>query len=255
MSERASPTLAKSLANGPSICKHVESDEDFWQSIRAGYAYDRTLSKVVENPAGFSAFALRDGILYSKNRQDEEVVCLPWATHKGCSIPELVLDRAHTTLGHLGPQRTSEYVQQWLWWPALRKDVDKFCLSCGTCHTAKVSTKLPLGLLHNLPIPQQPWTSTSMDFVGPFPTSHGFDYIWVIICWLTSMVHLIPVNTTNTAGDLAMMYLQEIVRLHGLLESIVSDQDSKFTSKFWKELHRLIGVKFLMSTTALGQSQ
>lgn len=71
-----------------------------------------------------------------------------------------------------------------------------------------------------------------MDFVGPFPTSHGFDYIWVIVCWLTSMVHLIPVNTTNTADDLAMMYLQEIVQLHGLPESIVSDQDSKFTSKF-----------------------
>lgn len=248
-SPQSSPTLAEALASGPSLRKHVESDEAFWTAIRQGYSLDKTLSKVLDNPAGFSSFAMRDGILYTKNRQDEEVVCLPRAPYKGRSIPELVLDRAHTALGHLGPQRTSEYVRRWFWWPALRKDVDKFCISCGICHTAKVSTKLPTGLLHNLPIPRQPWVSTSMDFVGPFPKSHGYDYIWVIVCRLTSMVHLIPVNTTNTADELALIYLREVVRLHGLPESIVSDRDSKFTSKFWKELHRLMGVKLLMSTS------
>ncbi|OJT01681.1 Transposon Ty3-I Gag-Pol polyprotein [Trametes pubescens] len=88
-----------------------------------------------------------------------------------------------------------------------------------------------------------------MDFVGSFPSSHGYDYIWVIVCRLTSMVHLIPVNTTNMADELAMIYLREVVRLHGLPESIVSNRDSKFTSKFWRELHRLMGVKLLMSTS------
>lgn len=181
-SPQSSPTLAEALASGPSLRKHVESDEAFWTAIRQGYSLDKTLSKVLDNPAGFSSFAMRDGTLYTKNRQDEEVVCLPRAPYKGCSIPELVLDRAHTALGHLGPQRTLEYVRRWFWWPALRKDVDKFCISCGICHTAKVSTELPTGLLHNLPIPRQPWVSTSMDFVGPFPKSHGYDYIWVIVC-------------------------------------------------------------------------
>ncbi|OJT07825.1 hypothetical protein TRAPUB_1279 [Trametes pubescens] len=85
-----------------------------------------------------------------------------------------------------------------------------------------------------------------MDFIGPFPSSHGYDYIRVIVCHLTSMVHLILVNTTNTADELAMIYLREVVRLHGLPKSIVSDRDSKFTSKFWRELHRLMGVKLLI---------
>lgn len=89
-----------------------------------------------------------------------------------------------------------------------------------------------------------------MDFIGPFPKSDGHDYLWVIICRLTSMVHLIPVNTTTTATELAVIYVREVVRLHGLPETIVSDRDSKFTSVFWKEVHRLLGTKLLMSTGA-----
>lgn len=88
-----------------------------------------------------------------------------------------------------------------------------------------------------------------MDFIGPFPESKGFDYLWVIICRMTSMVHLIPVKTTMKASELSWIYQREIVRLHGLPSSIVSDRDSKFTSKWWKELHKILGAKLLMSTS------
>jgi hypothetical protein len=60
---------------------------------------------------------------------------------------------------------------------------------------------------------------------------------------------LIPVNTKTTATELSWIYLREIVRLHGLADSIVSDRDSKFTSRWWRELHRLLGAKLLMSTS------
>ena len=62
------------------------------------------------------------------------------------------------------------------------------------------------------------------------------------------MVHLIPIRTTDTAADLAAIFLKEIVRLHGLPQSIVSDRDPKFTSVFWQELHRMMGARLLMST-------
>jgi len=88
-----------------------------------------------------------------------------------------------------------------------------------------------------------------MDFVGPFPESGDCDYLWVVICRLTSMVHLVPIRTTTTASELARLYVREIVRLHGLAGTIVSDRDSKFTSKFWRETHRLLGTKLLMSTS------
>jgi transposase InsO family protein len=95
----------------------------------------------------------------------------------------------------------------------------------------------------------KPWDSIGMDFVGPFPESQGHDYLWIVICRLTSMVHLIPVKTTATAVKLSWKYLREVVRLHGLPSSIVSDRDSKFTSRWWQELHRILGAKLLMSTS------
>jgi len=126
---------------------------------------------------------------------------------------------------------------------------DKFCKTCKACHQAKVPTHRPTGLLHPLPIPTKPWDSIGTDFIGPFPEANSFNYLWVVICQMTSMVHLIPVHTKLTASELSWKYMREIVRLHSLQSSIVSDQDSKFTSRWWRELHRIMGAKLLMSTS------
>jgi hypothetical protein len=128
------------------------------------------------------------------------------------------------------------------------RDLQEFCKTCEACSHAKGSTQKPMGKLHPLPIPVKPWDSIGMDFIGPFPESKGSNYLWVIICRMTSMVHLIPVHTKNTATDLSWIYRREIVRLHGLPSSIVSDRDSKFTSRWWRELHRMLGTRLLMST-------
>jgi len=88
-----------------------------------------------------------------------------------------------------------------------------------------------------------------MDFIGPFPESKGLNYLWVIICQMTSMVHLIPVHMKMTASELSRVYMWEIVRLHSLPSSIVSDCDFKFMSRWWRELHRVLGAKLLMSTS------
>ena len=87
-----------------------------------------------------------------------------------------------------------------------------------------------------------------MDFAGPFPECDGFDYLWVIVDRFTASVHLVPTTTTVRASELAWLFIREVVRLHGLPSSIVSDRDSKFVSKFWREVHRLLGSRLLMST-------
>ena len=66
------------------------------------------------------------------------------------------------------------------------------------------------------------------------------------LCRLTSNVHLIPLTTRSKASDLAWIFVREIVRLHGLPDSIVSDRDTRFTSKLWQEILRLLGIKPLM---------
>ena len=85
---------------------------------------------------------------------------------------------------------------------------------------------------------------------GPYGStskSNNFDYLLVVIDRLTSQVHLVPNTMTVTARGVMWLILKEVVKLHGIPESIVSDSDTKFTSIFWKELHRLMGRKLLMS--------
>ena len=96
----------------------------------------------------------------------------------------------------------------------------------------KVSNRPTAAWLHTLPIPLFPQQSTGMDFLGLFPNVNNYNYVWVVICRLTSQVHLIPCKVTNLATDLAAIYIHEEVRLYGIPEMIVSDRDSKFMSRF-----------------------
>jgi hypothetical protein len=120
---------------------------------------------------------------------------------------------------------------------------------CPICQMTKSSTQCVPRLLHSLLIPTRLWRSIAMDFVSLFLASSSHDYLWVVLCYLTSMVHLVPIQTTMMASELAWLYIHEIVQLHSLTNSIVSDQDSKFMSKFWCETHKLLETKLLMSTS------
>ena len=159
-----------------------------------------------------------------------------------------VIKQAHTILGHYGAQKTADYIWWWYWWPKLGHKVDKHCTTCSTCQVNKTSMQQPIGLLHTLTIQNRLWGSIGMDFIGPFPKSKGFNYLWVVLCRLTSIVHLVPVNTMTKASELASLYVKEVVHLHRLPDSIISDRDSKFTSMFWCETHQILGTKLLMST-------
>ena len=66
--------------------------------------------------------------------------------------------------------------------------------------------------------------------MGPLPKSNNFDYLLVVIDRLISQVHLVPTTMTVTARGIAWSILKEVVRLHGIPESIVSNRDTKFTS-------------------------
>ena len=88
-----------------------------------------------------------------------------------------------------------------------------------------------------------------MDFIDGLPRSKRSNTsIWVIVDRLTKSAHFIPVKSRRTASSLASIYLKEIVRLHGIPSSIVSDRDPIFTSEFWKSLQEVIGTQSCLST-------
>jgi len=108
------------------------------------------------------------------------------------------------------------------------------------CKTTKDDNRRPADLLLSLPIPDRPWVSVRMDFIGPLPrlgyNSKEYDYLMVIIDLFSSQVHLVPMTVIITTKGIAWLYLKEVVHLHGLPDSIVSNRDTKFTAMFWCEL-------------------
>jgi len=76
----------------------------------------------------------------------------------------------------------------------------------------------------------------SMDFIVGLPKSDGYTKIWVIVDRFSKMAHFIPLRTEEHIKELALTFVKEIWRLHGLPESIVSDRDTRFTSMFWTSL-------------------
>ena len=89
----------------------------------------------------------------------------------------------------------------------------------------------------------------TMDFVSGLPvTFGGRNAICVIVDRLTKSAHFIAIKKTYEADQLAQIYLTDIVRLHGVPVSIVSDKDTKFTSTFWRAFQKALGTKVHMST-------
>ena len=104
---------------------------------------------------------------------------------------------------------------------------------CLVCQKVKIEHQKPSGILQPLEIPKWKWKGISMDFVMGLPKAQAsFDAIWVIVDRLTKSAHFLPIRATYPLEKLAQLYVQEIVRLHGVPSTIISDRDLRFTSRF-----------------------
>ncbi|XP_071925131.1 transposon Tf2-1 polyprotein [Coffea arabica] len=166
-------------------------------------------------------------------------------------IRKEILEESHRSKYTIHPGVTKMYhdVKGLYWWEGLKKDVAEFVQRCLICQQVKAEHQKPSGLLQPLEIPEWKWEHITMDFVTGLPRSQkGFDAIWVIVDRLTKSAHFLPVSMTFSLEKLVKLYTEEILRLHGIPVSIVSDRDPRFVSRFWQKFQESLGTKLKFST-------
>lgn len=159
-------------------------------------------------------------------------LCIP-----ECSLGLQIIKEFHSE-GHVGRDRTLQLVTHSYFWPSLRRDVERYVLHCGIFQASKGhasnlhSHGLILALIFVLVLPR---------------TQRGHDSIMVVVDRFSKMAHFLACRKMTDAAQVRSLFFQEIYKLYGLPQSIVSDRDSDFLSHFWRSLWKLLRTSLDMS--------
>ncbi|GKD41689.1 putative reverse transcriptase domain-containing protein [Tanacetum coccineum] len=166
-------------------------------------------------------------------------------------LRDLIMHESHKSKYSIHPGSDKMYhdLKLLYWWPNINAEIATYDSKCLTCSKVKAEYQNPSGLLVQPEIPQWKWDKITMDFIMKLPkTSSGYDTIWVIVDRLTKSSHFLPMKETDAMERLTKLYLKEVVSRHRVTVSIISDRDSRFTSRFWQSLQKALGTRSDMST-------
>ncbi|GKB67439.1 putative reverse transcriptase domain-containing protein [Tanacetum coccineum] len=159
----------------------------------------------------------------------------------------IIMDEAHKTRDSVHPGADKMYhdLRDMYWWPRMKRDIATYVSKCLTCSKVKAEHQRPSGLLQQPEIPEWKWDKITMDFITKLPkTKSGHDTTWVIVHRLTKSAHFLAMREDYSTERLANLYIDEIVVRHGVPVMIISDQDGRFTSRFWQTLQKDLGIGY-----------
>ena len=234
-SEQTQGTL-ESLVATPSLLSRVIESQ--WQDADIVSIRDRVQSGIGDE--GWTIHT--DGSLRYRGR-----VVVPQST----DLREEILKEFHCSRFAVHPGGTKMYqdLRRQYYWSGMKRHVGDFVRRCLTCQQVKAEHQKPAGLLQPLEVAEWKWEHVTMDFVTHLPrTQQKHDAVWVIVDRLTKSAHFLAVRMTFALERFYRLYIREIVRLHRVLVSIVSDRDPRFTAHFWKSFQKAMGTRLTMST-------
>ncbi|KAI5342920.1 hypothetical protein L3X38_010796 [Prunus dulcis] len=129
------------------------------------------------------------------------------------ALKKEILEEAHNSAFAMHPGSTKMYhtLREHNWWPFMKKEIAEYVRKCLICQQNK------------------------------------HDGVWVIVDRLTKSAHFLPVRANYTLNKLAKLFIDEIVRHHGVPVSITSDRDPRFTSRFWTKLNEAFGTQLRLA--------
>ncbi|KAK8923731.1 hypothetical protein KSP39_PZI019566 [Platanthera zijinensis] len=213
--------------------------------IQAEILQDPDLCSIVESLqqelAITPGFHLQNGHLYYHDK-----VVIP--TSSPWRITMLLEFHSSLIGGHAGVLHTLQRIRANVFWKGQQKDVQQFVRQCEICQRQKYKTTSPACLLTPLEILQQIWDTVFMDFIDDLPRSQGQTVILVLVDKMSKYDHSLALHHPYMGESVADLFVREIIQLHCISRTIISDRDSVFVGNFWRELFRLQGTRLCMST-------
>ena len=141
-----------------------------------------------------------------------------------------------------------ELVTRNYWWPGVTRNVGKYVEGCDLCQRMKNRTEEPVGKLKLSEVLQKTWSHLIVDFITKLLVVAGKDAILVVCDRLSKMTHFVATTEGTSAEGLARLFRDNVWKLHGLPESVVSDRGPQFAAELTKELDWMLGIKTKLST-------
>jgi len=149
---------------------------------------------------------------------------------------------------HRGRWKTVELVTRNYWWLGVTRDVGRYVEGRDLCQRMKNRMEELAGKLKLSEVPGKPWTHLIVDFITKLPVVAGKDAILVVCDRLSKMMHFVAIIEGTSAEGLVRLFRDNIWKLHGLPESVVSDRGPQFAAELTKELNRMLGIETRLST-------
>ena len=223
-------------------------EEEIVKRIKEARDKDEEVIKVVEEIKKAGVKMLRDeewqieeGLVLKEGR-----VYVP----KDEKLRVEIIRLHHDTLiaGHGGQWKTVELVTRNYWWPGIMKEVKRYVEGCDQCQRMKNRAEMPAGKLRPNQVSEKPWQHISVDFITKLPMSKGHDSILVLCDRFSKMSHFVATTEKIMAEGLARLFRDNVWKLHGLLESVISDRGLQFAAGLTKELNKMLGIETKLST-------